>query len=293
MQIPNTEPGARLDSFLATALQQPRDTIQTKLKEGCFLINNKPAKASYRLRENDLITQVAVINEPQATEPITHSLKGLSFLYEDRDILVINKPVGWVVHPGEQTQGDTLVERLKAFGFILAPSQEPGREGLVHRLDRFTEGIMVLAKTPEAQAHLSQQFQDKTILKKYAAMVKGNVFHDHSKLDYPIARHPSQRTKFTVVPTSFPGIKRDAVSFLQVLKRYQTKTLVEVIPQTGRTHQIRVHLNYIGHPVLGDQLYYNHKGEGQKLQAYYLAFTHPKTLDRMAFQLPLSKRLFE
>ena len=167
MRIPNTEPGARLDSYLVTALQQPRDTLQIWIKDGYFRVNDKPIKASYRLRENDIITQVVIPEAPKAEPQVTASLKGLTFLYEDKDIVVINKPAGWVVHPGDQTEGDTLVERLKAFGFALAPSQEPGREGIVHRLDKHTEGIMVLAKTPEAHAHLAQQCQDKTILKKY------------------------------------------------------------------------------------------------------------------------------
>lgn len=217
----------------------------------------------------------------------------LHFLYEDTHILVLNKPTGLVVHPGTKTEEPTLVELLKKQQFTLSEGTEPGREGIVHRLDKFTEGLMVIAKTSEAHTHLAQQFHDKTVHKKYAAMVKGDVFHDHRELNFPIARHPSKRTLHTVVPTSFPGIKREALSLLQVLKRYRTKTLVEVTPLTGRTHQIRVHLTHIGHPVLGDPLYGKPPGKAQKLQAFYLAFTHPTTSVKMAFQLPLSKRLFE
>ncbi|MFC1752620.1 RluA family pseudouridine synthase [Thermoproteota archaeon] len=225
----------------------------------------------------------------------------LNILYEDDDIIIINKPAGLTVHKGAATTGTLLTDTLKAHKRHLSDIGGEDRPGIVHRLDRDTEGLMIIAKTNAAHIHLAEQFKSRTIIKKYYAMIKGDPKNDYFIIDKPIGRHPKIRIKRTVVSETSPQAKT-AHTEVRVMKRFGTKTLVEVTPKTGRTHQIRVHLAYAGYPVLGDPYYSGKKKEkqlkiqqklgkdlkGQQLQAFYLKFQHPRTGKWLEFKQPLS-----
>ena len=214
----------------------------------------------------------------------------LDLLYEDRDILVLNKPAGLVVHPGQPT--GTLVHELLDYTNDLANSGQPDRPGIVHRLDKDTEGLMVIAKSLTAYDSLLKQFMHRQVGKKYYAVVKGVPKQPERVIDSPIGRHSTQRTKMTTNANAAAHVK-PAETHYKLLKNFNTKSLLEVTPVTGRTHQIRVHLAKIGHPVLGDPDYSPKKtfGKGQLLQAFYLSFKHPSKDLRFTFQLPISDRL--
>ncbi len=284
----------RLDLYLVETLQKPRSWVQNYIKNGGVKVNGLFSKPAYIVRDSDVLTFEESLPQMPKTEPRNsdkNELSQLDFLYEDNAIIVINKPAGWVVHPGEGNPTNTLVDILKEYTAHLS-SYGPGeRAGIVHRLDKFTEGLMVIAKTNEAHEMLAAQFKNSDIKKKYYAMVKGNVLKEEMVIERGIARHPHQRVKFTSLPLTSDSPMRYAKTKINILKRYQTKTLLDVTPYTGRTHQIRVHLAHIEHPIIGDPLYSKTRGEGQLLQAYFLSFVHPETRQRMSFQLPLSERL--
>ncbi len=216
------------------------------------------------------------------------SREPIKFIYEDADILIINKPIGWVVHPGTKNETETLVDWLKTYT-ELAQTDQPERPGIVHRLDKDTEGLMIVAKTMPAYSGLIDQFINKKIEKKYYAMVRGNPLNDDKRIDQPIGRSRTNRIKQIVGGDH----AKPATTLLHVLRRYQTKTLLELTPITGRTHQLRVHLAHIGHPVMGDILYgpKTKLTSGQLLQAYSLKFAHPISQQIIQVTLPLSSRL--
>lgn len=212
-------------------------------------------------------------------------------LYEDSQLLVINKPAGLLTHtPNIQNPELSLADHLLAYSKKLSTLGGNERSGIVHRLDRDTEGLMVIAKDDETHQALKEQFQDKTIEKHYYAMAKGNVADDEFTINLPIVRHPRHRVTFMISKTH--PKRKDAISIVKVIKRYGTKTLLDIQPLTGRTHQIRVHMAHFGHPLIGDPIYgKTANNSGQCLQAYSLEFFHPTKKIRMKFTLPLSKRL--
>lgn len=207
-------------------------------------------------------------------------------MYADDDILVINKPAGWVVQPGAGKSQDTVIQAIHEAGMQLPEIDGPLRGGIVHRLDRDTDGLMVIAKTGEAYDGLSSQFANRAIRKRYYAVVTGNLRHG-IVIDQPIARNQRHRHRMAVHPEGKPSI-----TIVEIIASYNTKTWVDIVLVTGRTHQIRVHLAHIGHPLLGDCVYGKSKrGTGQLLQAYFLAFTHPVSGQALEFQIPPSDRL--
>jgi 23S rRNA pseudouridine1911/1915/1917 synthase len=276
----------RLDKYVASLLDLSRDKIKKLLKSGHITVNKKIPKASQSLTSGDSIEIKELIKEtPLEQEKITY----IDSLYEDDSILVINKPKNCIVHPGDGQRLDTLVDYLKREGVSLASDAGEHRPGIVHRLDRNTEGLLVIAKTNEAYHHLKQQFQKREVVKKYVALVHGNLLNDHKELNYPIARHPSKRHLMCVLKEG-----KEACTRYSVLKRFNSKTLVDIELLTGRTHQIRVHFSYIGNPLIHDKDYGSKtNGKGQCLQSYFLSFIHPKTHKKITVTIPKSNFLNE
>lgn len=265
----------RLDIYLSEKNEKlSRSTIQRLIDEEKIKVNNQKAKSSYKVQEKDKIT----LEEVQAKEI---ELKAqdipLEVIYEDNDIIVINKPKGLVVHPANGNPDGTLVNAIMA----LCKDSLSGiggeiRPGIVHRLDKDTSGILVVAKNDEAHINLSEQIKNREVKKVYIALVRGAVKENEATIDMPIARSKKDRKKMAVDKNG-----KNAITHIKVLKRYDEYTLLEVNIETGRTHQIRVHLAEIGYPVVGDVVYSNGKNrfgvEGQCLHAKSLDFKHPIT----------------
>lgn len=275
----------RLDKALSEILKDvSRSKIQDYLKDGYILVNGKKEKPSYKLVFNDVI----LINDFPKEES---SLKGedipLDIVYEDNDVLVINKPKGLVVHPGAGNFSHTMANALKYHSDSLSTINGDFRPGIVHRLDKDTSGLLVAAKNDYAHTFLSEQLKDHTLGRKYYALVVGAFSEDEGKIIAPIGRDKNNRLKMSV------DLKngKDAVTNFKVIKRYNGYTLVECILETGRTHQIRVHMNYINHPVVGDLLYGSGNKtlykDGQLLFAHEISFIHPKTKKKMTFSVDL------
>jgi 23S rRNA pseudouridine1911/1915/1917 synthase len=270
---------SRLDQFLAEALSLSRTDIQAKIKSGKVLVNDKLRKASYNVSVDDIITIDDVEDVVETSEDI---MTPLDFLYEDEDILIINKPVGLVVHPNDVQSTGTLTDALIRYFPGIQKVGASGRPGIVHRLDKDTSGVMVIAKTALAYDSLSAQFKLRTVKKRYIAVVHGNIMTDHFTIDNPISRHTKKRHLQLVSVDGKPSVTE-----VYVLKRFNTKTIIEARPLSGRTHQIRVHLQHFGNPILEDPLYGKTVGgKGQQLQAFSLSFDHPNTQKRLCFSVP-------
>jgi len=300
-QIDSHEAGLRLDGYLASQIEGwSRARLQRLIESEDVLVNGKPAKPSYKLRENDEL-EVELVAPATASfipEPIP-----IEIVYEDETLIVVNKPAGLVVHPAAGIHSGTLANAL-AYHFQQLPDSGHGlRPGIVHRLDRDTSGLLVVAKTEAALEHLSDQFRDRTVFKSYAALVHGRVNTDSGRIDQPLARDAANRTRMAVVRGG-----RSALSLYRVRQRFDRFTLLDVELKTGRTHQIRVHLAWLKHPVVGDETY----GAGRDntiqnaqlrarvrnlerhfLHAEKLAFTHPQTGKRVEFSSSLPAELAE
>ena len=293
--------GVRLDAYLATQIEGwSRARLQRLIESEDVLVNGKPAKPSYKLRENDEL-EVELI-APAASSFAPEAIP-LDIVYEDETLVVVNKPAGLVVHPAAGIHSGTLANAL-AYHFQQLPDSGAGvRPGIVHRLDRDTSGLMVVAKTEAALEHLSDQFRDRSVYKSYVALVHGRVSTDSGKIDQPLARDRANRTRMAVVRGG-----RSALSLYRVRQRFERFTLLDVELKTGRTHQIRVHLAWLKHPVVGDETY----GAGRDntilnarlrahvrnlgrhfLHAEKLAFTHPLRGTRVEFSSPLPAELAE
>jgi 23S rRNA pseudouridine1911/1915/1917 synthase len=289
--------GIRLDVYLASQIQGwSRARLQRLIENEDVLVNSKPSKPSYKLREHDKI-EVELI--APAGEFFTPENIPIEIVYEDETLVVVNKPAGMVVHPAAGTSSGTLANAL-AYHF----QQLPGtgvRPGIVHRLDRDTSGLLVVAKTDAALENLSDQFRDRTVYKSYVALVHGRVLASSGKIDQPLARDPANRTRMAVVRGG-----RNALTLYRVRQAYERFTLLDVELKTGRTHQIRVHLAWLKHPVVGDVTY----GGGRDntiqdpqlrarirnlnrhfLHSEQLAFSHPKTGEVVKFQSPVGADL--
>lgn len=292
MKLPPVKTDERLDIHVSRILNLPRNKVRTLIKEGLITVNGKQVKPGITVSSADMIDMAAPPPTPEA-KPSRFSLSDLDLLYEDGSIIVLNKPAGLVVHRGTGDHDDrTLCDLLKQYTPRLSTLGGEERPGIVHRLDKDTEGLMVIAKNDHVHQQLKNQFQDKKIMKGYYAVVKGDIKDHEFEIDAPIERHPFQRYKYHVAPV-FSLTAKPALTRFKVLKRYQSKTLLQVTPITGRTHQIRVHLAHIGHPILGDPVYGTRKwvGKGQLLQAFRLGFHHPHNPLILTFTLPPSKRL--
>lgn len=276
----------RLDVFLTTQLGVSRSVVKGWIQSGVVSVNDASVtKAGFLLREGDVVFLDDITPEVVLEDRRVEQVK---YLYEDAMLVVLVKPVGLLVHGTEHHEELTLVDVLSEDGIVInVPDSESNRPGIVHRLDRDTEGVMVVAKQQGAFEALVTQFKEHVVRKGYYAMVKGNVVNDRMDIDRPLGRHLSQRHKYAVVKTG-----KSARSRVDVIQRFNTKTLCHVRPETGRTHQIRVHLAAVGHPIIGDAVYgQSPRPGGQLLQSYFLSFCHPVSGKHMSFSLPLSDRI--
>ena len=274
----------RLDKYLSTISDLSRSRIQDLARQGLIFINGKPEKASYRVCPGDVITCDVPEDVPL---DVTAENIPLDILYEDSDIIVINKPKGMVVHPAAGNTSGTLVNALLYHCEDLSGINGVIRPGIVHRIDKDTTGCIVACKNDAAHEAIAKQLENKTCRRTYKAIVMGNIVHDAGTIDAPIGRDPRERQKMTVTDKN----SRNAVTHFKVLQRFKSCTLVECNLETGRTHQIRVHMKYIGHPVMGDEKYGKKSRYmdtcGQVLHASDLYLVHPSTGEEMHFQAPL------
>ena len=275
----------RLDKALTILLEDvSRSKIQSHLENGCILVNGKVEKSSYKLSEGDVITVEDF--KPEVSDLNPEDIP-LDIVYEDDDVIVVNKPKGLVVHPGAGNEEHTLANALKFHSENLSSLNGEFRPGIVHRIDKDTAGLLLVAKNDQAHAFLSSQLVDHTLGRKYYALVLGVIPENEGKIIAPIGRDQKFRQKMAV--DLLRG--KEAETNFKVIERFRECTLVECALKTGRTHQIRVHMTYIGHPVIGDPIY--GKGnrviydEGQLLFAHEIHFIHPKTKKEMTFSVDL------
>ena len=282
--------GVRIDKAVSEAFPEISRSYAAKLiEEKNVLIGGKAAKASAKLSEGDEVS--LLLPEPKTLQICAEDIK-LDIVYEDESLLVINKPVDMVVHPSAGHESGTLVNALMAHcGDALSTINGVVRPGIVHRIDRDTTGLLVVAKGDRAHENLSAQLKARTLKRRYFAIVHNNITEDKGTVDAPIARSISDRKKMAVVKGG-----REAVTHFEVLERFGRYTYIACDLDTGRTHQIRVHMKYIGHPLLGDKTYGVKKEEfnlpGQMLHAGRIGFIHPKTQEYMEFTAPLPE-IFE
>lgn len=284
-EVAEGDRGERLDVFLARrAPELSRSRVQKLIEVGLATAGGRLAKANHRVQPGETVTLTVPAPEPAEVEA---EAIPLDVVYEDADVVVINKPRGMVVHPAAGNWSGTLVNALLARCDDLSGVGGEVRPGIVHRLDKDTSGVMVAAKTDRAHANLARQIKDRTAGRKYLALVHGNVQAAEGLVDAAIGRHRTDRKKMAVDPEH----GREARTNFRVLERFGDYTLVECKLQTGRTHQIRVHMAYIGHPVAGDPKYGPKKSPfaiaGQALHAAELTFRHPVSGAEMVFRAPL------
>ncbi len=278
--------GERLDAFLSRAVEGlSRSGAQKLLEEGCVLVQGKPGKKNDRLRIGDTVS--VTLPEPKKVD-IAPTEMPLDIVYEDADVVVLNKPKGLVVHPAAGHTDDTLVNGLLyAMGDSLSGINGELRPGIVHRIDKDTSGLLAVAKNDFAHTMLASQLKDHTMARTYDAIVRGNMKEDSGTVDAPIGRHPTDRKRMCVTQHN----SRNAVTHWEVVKRYRGYTHIRCHLETGRTHQIRVHMAYIGHPILGDTVYGHKKPElgqsSQCLHAGLLCFRHPRTNQPVIVQADL------
>jgi len=283
--------GKRLDSFLAEKIEGCSRTYMQKLiEEECCKVNGKSAKSNLKLRSGDKVEVSIPAPVPLEVEPEKIELH---IVYEDKDIVVINKPQGMVVHPAHGNYSGTVVNALlEHCGSLSDYNGLTGingvmRPGIVHRIDKDTSGIIVVAKTNEAHLSLSEQLKEHSITRKYTALLEGRLKEDSGSVETLIGRSPKDRKKMAVVSNN----GKRAVTHYRVLESFDDFTLVEAVLETGRTHQIRVHMSYLGHPVVGDAVYGYKKQrfdtKGQLLHARVLGFIHPASREYVEFEAPL------
>lgn len=288
--IPPEAAGKRVDIFLAESIDEilTRSAAQRLIDDGNIEINNKPLKKNYRLENGDILTYQIPAPIPQAAEAEDIPI---NIVYEDNDLLVINKPQGMVVHPGSGNYTGTLVNALLFHcGTSLSGIGGVLRPGIVHRLDKDTSGLMVAAKNDKTHQSLASQLSNRTMGREYTALCTGIIKVEKQKIDLPIGRHPHDRKKMAII-TNNATKSRNAVTYVEVKERINRYTLISAKLETGRTHQIRVHLAHIGHPVVGDLTYgtVNPKGlnlKGQLLHATKIKFLHPSTGEEKVFESP-------
>lgn len=285
--VKSGEQGKRLDSYISSQNDKiTRTSAQRLIEQGNILVNGKKQKVAYKIAENDVITIEQ--EEPKQIELKAQKIP-IEVIYEDADIIVVNKPKGMVVHPANGNPDGTLVnaimnickDSLSGIGGEIRP-------GIVHRLDKDTSGLLIVAKNDMAHVKMSEQIKNHEVKKTYIALVRGVIKENEATIDMPIGRSRTDRKKMAVAKDG-----KNAVTHIKVLKRYDKYTLLEINIETGRTHQIRVHLSHIGYPIIGDYTYSNGKNEfgveGQCLHAKSLEFKHPITKKEMKLEAPLPK----
>lgn len=273
-----TQEAKRIDTYLAEKLQLSRSKVQRLIKDNLVTVNNKSVAVSYQVKENDKIEINDDLNYEMNIEPENIPL---DIVYEDNDLLVINKSSGMVVHPAPGHYTKTLVNAL-LYRFNLT-SGEKTRPGIVHRLDKDTSGLMLVAKNEWAHERLANMIAKKEVERKYLAIVDGLIKHDTGTIDAPIGRDTNNRQQMKVTDQN----AKEAITHFRVLEQFQNNTLLECILETGRTHQIRVHLAYIGHPVTNDPTYSKKKATafGQMLHSKSIKFIHPRTKKELSFEV--------
>ncbi len=276
--------GIRLDKYLSEQTDLSRSRIQMLCEQEAVTVNGKPAKSSLKLREGDEISADVPDDEPLDVKAENIPL---SILYEDSDIIVIDKPKGMVVHPAAGVHSGTLVNALLYHCSDLSGINGVLRPGIVHRIDKDTTGCIVACKNDQAHREIARQLETKTCHREYLALCDGVITHDEGVIDAPIGRDPKDRKKMTVIETN----SKEARTFFTVKERFAAHTLVDCRLETGRTHQIRVHMKFIHHPVTGDPVYGSQcrlmDTQGQALHAYRLTLNHPRTGEEMTFEAPL------
>ncbi len=274
----------RVDLYLSLELEDyPREKIKKMIQDGLIVVNGKKVKPSFLLKEDDLI-EITLIEQ----EPLQAVNLNLDIVYEDDDIIVIYKPVGLIVHPSASTDEVTLVSHLLYHTESLSYKAGENRPGIVHRLDKDTSGLLVVAKTDLAYDSLVEQFKDNKVKRVYEAICYYPFNEQTATIDMPIARDLDNKTKMAVNPTG-----KRAITYIKVLNQNDKFSYIECRLHTGRTHQIRVHLSHIGHPIVGDQTYGIFKKEyepGQLLHAKEIGFIHPKTKKEVTFTYSLPEK---
>ncbi|MGY3778790.1 RluA family pseudouridine synthase [Isobaculum melis] len=288
MKMTINEEKGRLDKVLADHLKQfTRSQIQHWIKEEYVTVNGQPEKGNYKVKNGDVVEAI----EPEVVplEILAEDIP-LEIVYEDEAVLVVNKPQGMVVHPSAGHLTGTLVNALMYHVKDLSGINGVIRPGIVHRIDKDTSGLLMVAKNDQAHEMLAEQLKEKTSLRRYVALVHGHILHEKGTIDAPIGRSKEDRKKQGIIDDGKP-----AVTHFKVLERFNEYTLVELELETGRTHQIRVHMKYIGFPIAGDPTYGPRKtlaGKGQFLHAKVLGFKHPTSGDFLTFEAPLPE-IFE
>lgn len=271
--------GIRIDSFLAEETPLSRSQIKKLIETDKISVNNATVKASYKVNVND---NIRIEYEEMTLTDLKPNNIPIDIVYEDDDVIVINKQKGLVVHPAPGNPDNTLVNALLYHCKDLSDINGYYRPGIVHRIDKDTSGLLVCAKNNEAHTFLADQLKDKTCYRKYYAIVKGVLEHSEGEINAPIGRNEKDRQKMCVTDKN----SKEAITEFKVLERYGDSTLVDCELKTGRTHQIRVHMSFIHHPVINDSKYNNKTIDesGQYLHAYYLSFIHPRTKKRVEFE---------
>jgi 23S rRNA pseudouridine1911/1915/1917 synthase len=286
--VPASEEGTRIDRVLATLLSESRAKVQARLERGEITVNDVTVGKSYKVHGGERIIVTPVQQPPPPPAPAPVPVR-----YADDDLAVIAKPADLVVHAGSGVTTGTLVDALRAMDISLAPSDDPDRPGIVHRLDRGTSGLLVVAKTELALRGLRKQFDEHTVSRRYWALVDGVPDVSEAVVDAPIARHPKDRTRFQTAPHGRP-----ARTHYTVRESYGRASRIDVRLETGRTHQVRVHMAALGHPVCGDRVYGASVAlardldlQRQALHAAHLGFAHPRDGRRIALDEPLPNDL--
>ncbi len=303
LKIRRRLPGRRIDKHLHDRFaRMSRTLIQRLIKQGAITVNGKPTKASYELNAGDEVR--LVVPGPEPNEVIPEPIP-IEIIYEDREMLAVNKQAGIICHPARATQRGTLANGLAYYAETLSHGDDPFRPGIVHRLDKNTTGVMLVAKTDEAHWRLALQFERRTTQKEYLAIVEGQVQLDGDLIDAPIGGHPKVKDKYVVVDAAGDtGNGKEAITRYEVVERFTGFTLVRLFPKTGRTHQLRVHMSYIGYAMVSDPMYGGHfiteaqlsgrRGDPaspiigrQALHAYQISFSHPIREQPMTLQANL------
>ena len=282
IKVPLESVDNRIDNYLSEKLDLSRNKVSKMIKEGKVLVNDKPTKVSYKIKENDIIDSEEYIEEEMTLKP---EKMPLDIVYEDDDVIVVNKANGVVVHPAVGNKEHTLVNGL-LYHATLSDVNGTFRPGVVHRIDAYTTGLLMVAKNNKAHEILAHELEQKKTTRKYIALVWGVINEDTGTIDAPIGRNINDRKKMSVTDIN----AKEAVTHFRVLERYKNATLIELKLETGRTHQIRVHMNYINHPVVNDPVYGRRKiidNTGQCLHAKTLGFIHPTTKKYMEFESDL------
>ncbi len=285
IKVDNIDGLVRIDKYLSEVdnISYTRSKVQKLIDHNLILVNNKIVKNSYKVKNDDIIE----IHPLQEEEKIIPCKMDIDIVYEDDDVMVVNKKSGVVVHPAPGNYDKTLVNGLLHYGKSLSNVNGKFRPGIVHRIDKDTSGLLLIAKNDKAHVDLSLQLKNKTITRKYIALVEGVINHDTGTIDAPIGRDLNDRKKMAVTSSN----SKNAITHFRVIDRYKNATLVECKLETGRTHQIRVHMKYIGHPVVNDPIYGKQKINdfGQMLHAKTIGFVHPTTKEYLEFDSDLPK----